>query len=147
MCSLGRVLSLLLLQTLSSWRARLAGVILLLVGLTLIEAGLARPAFASLLVGTVIGGVGAGLASMGCLAAINQVAPAHHKAELVSAYFAVASLSSFPVVGVGVLAQRTGLFTASLVLTVLIALLLLILAALLWFDRYDRRGSRMVGSR
>lgn len=126
----------LLLHDVTSWRARLAGVILLLLGLALIEGGLDLHAFAYFLSGTAIGSVGTGLASMGCLAAINQVAPPHHKAEMVSAYFVVASLSSLPVVGVGALAQRTSLFAASLFLTAPIALLLLFtLAALLWFDR------------
>ena len=79
---------------------------------------------------------------MGCLAAINQVAPPQRKAEMVSAYFVVASLSSLPVVGVGALAQRTSLFAASLFLAALIALLLLLtLAALVWFDRSGRGGS------
>lgn len=80
-----------------------------------------------------IGGIGAGLASTGHLAAINQVAPPHHKAEMVSAHFVVAPLSSLPVVGVGALALRTSLFAASLVLSALIALVLLLtLAALRW---------------
>ena len=83
--------SLLLLQGLSSRRARLFGGILLLPGLALIEVGLTLPAFPSLLAGTLIGGVGAGLAYTGCLAALNQVAPPQHKAEMVSAYFVVAS--------------------------------------------------------
>jgi hypothetical protein len=89
----------------------------------------------------VIGGVGAGLAYTGCLAAINQAAPPARKAEMVSAYFVVASLSSLPVVGMGAVAQRTSLFTASLFLAVLLALLLLLtLAALLWFDQRERGG-------
>jgi MFS family permease len=135
--------SLLLLQGLSSRRARLFGGILLLPGLALIEVGLALPAFPSFLVGTLIGGVGAGLAYTGCLAAINQVAPPEHKAEMVSAYFMVASLSSLPVVGVGVLAQHTSLLAASLFLVALLALLLLLtLAALLWFDRREWGGKR-----
>ena len=83
--------ALLLLHGLSSRRARLFGGILLLPGLALIEVGLALPAFLSFLAGTVIGGVGAGLAYTGCPAAINQVAPPEHKAGMVSACFVVAS--------------------------------------------------------
>lgn len=99
------------------------------------------PAFTYFLVGTAIGGVGAGLASVGCLAAINQVAPPEHKAEMVSTYLVVASLSSLPVVGVGALAQRTSLFAASLALATLLALLLLLtLAALLWIARRERQS-------
>jgi MFS family permease len=135
--------SLLLLQGLTSRRARMIGGILLLPGLALIEVGLALPAFSCFLAGTVVVGVGAGLAYTGCLAAINQVAPPERKAEMVAAYFVIASLSGLPVVGVGALAQRTGLFAASLWLAMLMALLLLLtLAALLWFDRSgngDRR--------
>jgi hypothetical protein len=55
----------------------------------------------------------------------------------------VASLSSLPVVGVGVLAQHTSLLAASLFLAILLALLLLLtLAALLWFDRREQGGKR-----
>jgi len=134
--------SLLLLHGLTTRKARLVGVILVLVGLALIEGGLAVPVFACFFAGTLISGVGIGLASTGCLAAINQVAPPHHRAEMVSAYFAFASLGSLLVVGVGVLAQRSSLFAASLVLTALITLLLLLmLAALLWFDWRERGGS------
>jgi len=132
---------LLLLHGLTTRKARLVGVFLVLVGLALIEGGLAVPAFACFLVGTVIGGVGLGLASIGCLAAINQVSPPHHRAYTVSAYFAIASLSSLLVVGVGVLAQQASLFAASLVLIALSTLLLLlILARILWFDRYEQGG-------
>ncbi|HLW03641.1 MAG TPA: MFS transporter [Ktedonobacterales bacterium] len=135
--------SLLLMHGLTSRRARLFGGILLLPGLALIEVGMVLSAFPSLLAGTVIAGVGAGLAYTGCLAAINQVAPPERKAEMVSAYFVVASLSSLPVVGVGVLAQHTSLLAASLFLALLLALLLLLtLAALLWFDRRERGGKR-----
>jgi MFS family permease len=131
----------LVLHSLTSRHARLAGVLLLLAGLAFIEVGLALSNFVCFLTGTLLGGVGAGLAYMGCLAAINQVAPADHKAEFVSAYFVVSSLSSLAVVGVGAVAQRTSLFVASLFLAALMAVLLLLtLAAVLWLTRRRRSG-------
>jgi energy-converting hydrogenase Eha subunit E len=70
--------------------------------------------------------VGIGLAFMGSLAAINQVAPPGRRAELVSSFYVAAYLGiTLPVVGVGVLAQLTNLLVASICLAAVIALLLL----------------------
>jgi len=94
----------------------------------------------------VIGGLGIGLAFMGSLAAINQVAPPKQRAALVSAFFVAAYIGvSVPVVGVGLLAQGTNLLVASICLTAVIALLLLLtLAAVLW---PVRRAAVKVGNR
>ncbi len=126
-----------LLHTLTSWMARLAGLLLLLLGLALIEVGLALPNLACFLAGTAVGGIGTGLAFMGSLAAINQVAPPERKAEMISAFFVVAYIGiTLPVVGVGLIAQSASLLAASLCLAGGIALLLLLtLAALLWPGR------------
>jgi MFS family permease len=123
-----------LLHTLTTRTARLAGQVLLLLALALIELGLGLPSLALFLAGTVIGGLGIGLAFMGSLAAINQVAPPEQRAEMVSAFFVAAYGGvSVPVVAVGLLAQGTNLLVASLCLAAVIALLLLLtLAAVLW---------------
>src|SRR5205814_2176859 len=78
------------LHTLITPTARLAGRSLLLLALTLIELGLGLSSIALFLAGTVIGGLGIGLAFMGSLAAINQVAPPEQRAALVSAFFVAA---------------------------------------------------------
>jgi len=135
-----------LLHTLTTRTARLAGRSLLLLALALIELGLGLPSLALFLAGTVIGGLGIGLAFMGSLAAINQVAPPKQRAALVSAFFVAAYIGvSVPVVGVGLLAQGTNLFVASICLAAVIALLLLLtLAAVLW---PVRRAAVKVGNR
>jgi MFS family permease len=116
----------LVLHALTSRRARLMGLVLLLLALALIELGLVLPSLPLFLVGTVAGGVGIGLAFMGSLAAINQVAPPGRRAELVSSFFVAAYLGiTLPVVGVGLLAQLTNLLVASICLAAVIALLLL----------------------
>jgi MFS family permease len=133
-------LSQLLLYSLTSRMARLAGLILLLFGLVLIEVSLALANLACFLGGTAVGGIGIGLAFMGSLAAINQIAPPERKSEMVSAFFVVAYIGiTIPVVGVGLIAQETSLFAASLCLAAVLALLLLLtLVALLWPGRTAR---------
>lgn len=134
------------LHTLTTRTARLAGRSLLLLALALIELGLGLSSLALFLAGTLIGGLGIGLAFMGSLAAVNQVAPPAQRAALVSAFFIAAYVGvSVPVVGVGLLAQATNLLVASICLAAVIALLLLLtLAAVLW----PVRGAAVkVGSR
>lgn len=132
----------LLLHALSSRTAQLGGLVLLLLGLALIEVGLALPGLWCFLAGTVVAGVGTGLAFMGSLAAINQVVPPERKAEMVSAFFVVAYIGiTIPVVGVGLIAQETSLLLATLCLAALIvSLLLLTLATLLWPGRRGKIG-------
>ena len=134
------------LHTLTTHTARLAGRSLLLLALALIELGLSLSSLALFLVGTVIGGLGIGLAFMGSLAAINQAAPPEQRAALVSAFYVAAYGGvSVPVVGVGLLAQGTSLLVSSLCLTAVIALLLLLTqAAVLW---PVRRAAVKVGNR
>jgi MFS family permease len=133
------------LHTLTTRTAQLSGRSLLL-ALALIELGLGLSSLALFLAGTVIGGLGIGLAFMGSLAAINQVAPPEQRAALVSAFFVAAYGGvSVPVVGVGLLAQSTDLLVASICLAAVIALLLLLtLAAVLW---PVRRAALKVGNR
>ncbi len=134
------------LHTLTTRTARLAGRSLLLLALALIELGLGLSSLALFLAGTVIGGLGIGLAFMGSLAAINQVAPPEQRAALVSAFFVAAYGGvSVPIVGVGLLAQGTNLLVASICLAVVIALLLLLtLAGVLW---PVQRAALKVGNR
>jgi len=134
------------LHTLTTRTARLAGRSLLLLALALIELGLGLSSLALFLAGTVIGGLGIGLAFMGSLAAINQAAPPEQRSAMVSAFFVAAySGVSVPVVGVGLLAQGTNLLVASICLAAVIALLLLLtLAAVLW---PVRRAAVKVGNR
>jgi MFS family permease len=134
------------LHTLTTRTARLAGRVLLLLALSLIELGLGLSSLALFLVGTVIGGLGIGLAFMGSLAAINQVVPPEQRAAMVSAFFVAAYGGvSVPVVGVGLLAQGTNLLVASICLAAVIALLLLLtLASAVW---PVRRAEVKVGNR
>ena len=68
---------------------------------------------AALLVATVIAGVGQGLAFMGSLADVNEMAPPDHKANTVASYYVVVYLgTALPVIGVGALAGPLGLVEA-----------------------------------
>ncbi len=122
------------LHTVTSQAARLTGLVLLLLALALIELGLVVPTLPLFLAGTVAGGVGTGLAFMGSLAALNQVAPPGRRAELVSSFYVAAYLGiTVPVVGVGLLAQMANLLVGSLCLAAVIAVLLVgTLSVLLW---------------
>jgi MFS family permease len=118
------------MSRLTSRTARVAGIVTLLVALTFIELGLSLPSLSLFLAGTVIGGLGIGLAFMGSLAAINQVAPPNRRGEMVSAFFVAAYVGlTVPVVGVGFLIDATNFVVGTIILSV--ALVLLLLATLM----------------
>jgi MFS family permease len=118
------------MSRLTSRTARVAGIVTLLVALTFIELGLSLPSLILFLAGTVIWGLGIGLAFMGSLAAINQVAPPNRRGEMVSAFFVAAYVGlTVPVVGVGFLIDATNFVVGTIILAV--ALVLLLLATLI----------------
>jgi MFS family permease len=118
------------MSRLTSRTARVAGIVTLLVALTFIEFGLSLPSLILFLAGTVIGGLGIGLAFMGSLAAINQVAPLNRRGEMGSAFFVAAYVGlTVPVVGVGFLIDATNFVVGTIILAV--ALVLLLLATLM----------------
>ncbi len=76
------------------------------------------------LLGTVVCGIGFGLALRGGIGLLNRAAPPEERAGVLSAFYVAAYLGlSVPVIGIGVLANVVGLPTAALVLAVIISLL------------------------
>lgn len=70
-----------------------------------------------LLIASVLAGIGQGLAFMGSLGDISEIAPEDRKGDIVASYYVVIYVATaLPAVGVGVLAQLTSLSTAFLVL-------------------------------
>ncbi len=123
---------------LSSRTARLYGLVTLIIALGLIQLGLSLPNFTFFIAGTVIGGLGVGLAFMGSLAAINQVAPPNHRGAMVSAFFVAAYIGlSIPVVGVGFLVDATNFVVGTLILAAVISVLLLVTIVVLFLP--DRK--------
>ena len=89
------------------------GLMLPSVGL-LVSAQLAA-SMAIMIIATAACGVAAGLGYRGSLQVVNQIAPEHRRAEVVSSYFVCGfSGNALPVIGVGVISTFASLATASL---------------------------------
>lgn len=94
------------------------GVACLGLGMALVESSLFAGSVPLFAVGTVFTGVGGGISFMGALAAVNDVAPSRHRAEVVSAFNVVGYLAlSAPVLGVGLLSSTVGLLSATAAFT------------------------------
>jgi MFS family permease len=114
------------LSRFNSRRVVLAGLGLFLAALGLIVAALASSGMPLFLTGTVAGGVACGAIFLGSLATANRLAPADRRGQVVSAFFVAAYVGLIvPVVGVGILSEFTGTFTAVLTFSILLAVLCL----------------------
>jgi MFS family permease len=89
-------------------------VVMILAVLGLIAAVIAK-SLPVLLVASVLAGVGQGLAFMGSLADVSEMAPDERKGDIVASYYVLVYVATaVPAVGVGVLAELTSLTTAFL---------------------------------
>ena len=115
----------LLLHELPSRRALLLGFPWLLLGLGLLMLGLDIGQLAVFVAGTCCAGVGVGLVTMASVAMVNRVAPPEHRAEVVSSFFIAAYAGlAIPALGVGIASQHVGFFPATLVCSIVLAVLL-----------------------
>jgi MFS family permease len=111
-----------LLTRLFRHHSMVAGSVGLVVGATLLALGLGRSSLALLVAGGVVAGLGHGLSFRAGLGAINEAAPPAHRAQAASSFFVVAYAAiSLPVVGVGLLAEATGLRLAGIIFAVAVA--------------------------
>lgn len=109
----------------------------LVLGALIIAGGLAASSLLLLITGGVVAGLGQGLSFSAGLTAVNRKAPEDQRAAVASSFFVVAYVAlSIPVIGVGLLTQASGLRTAGLVFTFVVAGLA---AAALVLVRADRR--------
>ena len=77
--------------------------------------GLSLKELAVFFAGTATGGIGVGLAIMGAIATVNQLAPPEHRGETLSTFFVAAYLGlSIPAIGVGIASQHVGFFRSTL---------------------------------
>lgn len=121
----GATVTQLLLHRITTRRALLAGFPWLALGLGLLMLGLALGRLAVFVAGTVSTAVGVGLVMMGALATVNRISPPEHRGEVVSAFFVVCYVGlAIPALGVGIASQQVGFFSATLVCSVLLALVL-----------------------
>jgi len=68
----------------------------------------------TLVIGTALGDIAAELGYRGSLQVVNQIAPPHQRAEVISSYLIVCYFSnSLPVFGVGVISRVSGPMIAS----------------------------------
>jgi MFS family permease len=114
----------LLLEWIPSEAAMPVGCGTMVVGLGLIAAALAANSLALLVLGAVVSGLGMGTSFRAGLAEVNSESPPERRGEVASAFFVIAYLALvIPIVGVGVLAQATGLRAAGLVFTGVVAVI------------------------
>jgi MFS family permease len=108
----------------------LFGLATFLAALALIVAGLSAASMALFLVGTVVGGVGAGGVFVGSLSTANRLAPAEERGRVVSTYFVFCYVGlTIPVIAVGVASVRVGDFRAVLLCAIALAVLSVIAIA------------------
>jgi MFS family permease len=118
-----------------------AGCMALIAGMGSLALGLASSSLALLVLGGVIAGFGHGLAFRAGLTAVTAGSPAEQRGEVASSYFVVMYVAiALPVIGVGVLAQATGLRTAGLIFAAVVAAVSIVVLVLLGRERVSRAG-------
>ncbi|MFJ9950713.1 MFS transporter [Kitasatospora sp. NPDC091207] len=114
----------LLVPRLGTARAIPLGCLVLIAGLALLAASLARTTLPPLVLSAVVGGAGQGMGLRGAVGEIAAAARAEHRGGALSALFVVAYFGiSIPVIGIGLLAEPLGLADAGLVFAACMALL------------------------
>lgn len=114
----------LLVPRLGTERAIPLGCLVLVAGLALLAASLARTTLWPLVLSALVGGVGQGMGLRGAVGEIAAAATAEHRGGALSALFVVAYCGiSIPVIGVGLLSEPLGLADAGLVFAACMAVL------------------------
>jgi MFS family permease len=98
---------------LESLRAQTFGLVVMIPGLAALLAADLTRSVAWLLAATVLAGTGMGLAFMGSLGDVNEIAPQDRKSDVVASYYVVVYIATaLPAVGVGALTVTAGPSTA-----------------------------------
>jgi MFS family permease len=122
------------------------GCLALIAGMGALALSLALSSLTLLVVCAVIAGFGHGLAFRAGLAAVNASAPAQQRGEVASSFFVVMYAAiSLPVIGVGLLAQATGLRPAGMAFAAVVAAVSIVALVLLARERAS--GARGVRAR
>jgi MFS family permease len=118
-----------------------AGAALLIGGLGSIVLALATGSAVCLVVSALLAGGGVGLAFMGGVALVNEVAPAERRGDVLSSCFAVGYVGlGLPVVGVGLGTGWIGLYASAVTFAVVIGCIGLALLVALRLTRDRGRG-------
>jgi len=111
-------------------RAMALGCAILAVGMAILAIALHFSSLIGLVAAAVVAGVGQGVSFSRGLAAVVELTPSEHRAEVSSAYFVVAYFAlSVPVVGEGLAAQAWGLRTAGVGFAVGVSVLAIVCLA------------------
>ena len=111
-------------RSLNSRKAGTRGLLIVTAGLIVVTAEAAISSLALLLAGSVIAGIGQGLAFMGLLAGVSDAAPDDQRSEVVSAFYVASWLgAALPVLAVGFAAPAIGLLPAAWIFTAVIAVI------------------------
>jgi MFS family permease len=120
----------------TAWFGAAAGSVALALGVVLIAFAAANNSAVALIVGSIVAGVGFGLAFLGSLRALSARIPPSHRAGVMSAFFLAAYAAlSIPAVLAGVLARPLGLESTFELLGSMDAALALVVAAQAWRTR------------
>jgi predicted MFS family arabinose efflux permease len=123
-------------------RQQIAGMVMLSIGLCLLAAAGSASSIVLLLIASVIGGLGHGMAFLGGLTEVNRLAPPDRHADVLSSFYVVIYLGvGVPVIGTGFLAAAFGLLPAVEVFAALVVPLCLIDLLLLSRRRQSRARS------
>jgi MFS family permease len=123
-------------------RQQIAGMVMLSIGLCLLAAAGSASSIVLLLIASVIGGLGHGMAFLGGLTEVNRLAPPDRHADVLSSFYVVVYLGvGVPVIGTGFLAAAFGLLPAVEVFAALVVPLCLIDLLLLSRRRQSRARS------
>jgi MFS family permease len=116
----------------SNRTASLIGLGIMPVGLTLMTVALPATSLPLFLVGSMLGGVGAGFAFRAAILNTNAIAPAQRRAEVLSTFFVIAYVGiALPVLLAGILITTTTLLTATVTLACMVTALAAVAAAIL----------------
>jgi MFS family permease len=103
-------------QHIESLRAQTTGLVVMVCGVIALIVAVIDKSLAVLVAASVLAGIGQGLAFMGSLGDVSEIAPEDRKGDIMASYYVVIYVgTAVPAVGVGVLAQLASLSTAFLV--------------------------------
>lgn len=120
------------LKHLANHTSMLSGLILLSIGLVGIVIAVPTQSVLILALSTIITGIGQGLAFMGSMSLVTQIAPPRQRASVMSMLYLILYLGvGLPIIGVGFGAEQIGLFYSVLIFSCLVGAVALILASLI----------------
>jgi MFS family permease len=98
---------------LDSLRAQTIGLVVMIAGVAVLIAADLTKSLPALLVAALLAGLGQGLAFMGSLGDVNDIAPEGRKGDIIASYYVVVYLgTALPAIGVGAIARTVDLPTA-----------------------------------